>query len=183
MQFRLFSCALIILNCMDYSQGQTSRWKRSKRVQPLMGCEKKLAGGLLAIINVNVSSLCVCFHLPGSFLEADGTTPVWRADELKAGYPGSFMEDCGVRLPGAGEPYMGREGGVLSGRCPQSQSLILSEWALGYTATFSAVLPQEDPLKRPLRGWEVETVEDLSDFWGQLQDDTGVKGTESEGHR
>ncbi|XP_015421655.1 PREDICTED: R-spondin-2 [Myotis davidii] len=31
MQFRLFSFALIILNCMDYSHCQGSRWRRSKR--------------------------------------------------------------------------------------------------------------------------------------------------------
>ncbi|GAB5584174.1 R-spondin-2 isoform X1 [Prionailurus iriomotensis] len=32
MQFRLFSFALIILNCMDYSHCQGNRWRRSKRV-------------------------------------------------------------------------------------------------------------------------------------------------------
>uniref|UniRef100_A0A590UJ52 R-spondin 2 n=1 Tax=Homo sapiens TaxID=9606 RepID=A0A590UJ52_HUMAN len=31
MQFRLFSFALIILNCMDYSHCQGNRWRRSKR--------------------------------------------------------------------------------------------------------------------------------------------------------
>ncbi|KAK2515259.1 hypothetical protein Q9233_014458 [Columba guinea] len=31
MQFRLFSFALIILNCMDYGHCQASRWRRSKR--------------------------------------------------------------------------------------------------------------------------------------------------------
>ncbi|XP_062987129.1 R-spondin-2 isoform X4 [Elgaria multicarinata webbii] len=31
MQFRLFSFALIILNCMDYSHCQGGRWRRSKR--------------------------------------------------------------------------------------------------------------------------------------------------------
>lgn len=33
MQFRLFSCALIILNCMDYTHCQGGRWRRSKRGQ------------------------------------------------------------------------------------------------------------------------------------------------------
>lgn len=31
MQFRLFSFALIILNCMDYGHCQPGRWRRSKR--------------------------------------------------------------------------------------------------------------------------------------------------------
>ncbi|KAL6077040.1 hypothetical protein STEG23_008419, partial [Scotinomys teguina] len=31
MRFRLFSFALIILNCMDYSQCQGNRWRRNKR--------------------------------------------------------------------------------------------------------------------------------------------------------
>ncbi|XP_040402674.1 R-spondin-2 isoform X1 [Cygnus olor] len=31
MQFRLFSFALLILNCMDYGHCQASRWRRSKR--------------------------------------------------------------------------------------------------------------------------------------------------------
>ncbi|KAF4798109.1 hypothetical protein TURU_067296 [Turdus rufiventris] len=31
MQFRLFSFALIVLNCMDYGHCQPGRWRRSKR--------------------------------------------------------------------------------------------------------------------------------------------------------
>ncbi|XP_008687477.2 R-spondin-2 isoform X3 [Molossus molossus] len=39
MQFRLFSFALIILNCMDYSHCQGNRWRRSKRGCRIENCD------------------------------------------------------------------------------------------------------------------------------------------------
>ncbi|KAM6215954.1 R-spondin-2 isoform 3-T3 [Rhynchocyon petersi] len=39
MQFRLFSFALIILNCMDYSHCQGNRWRRNKRGCRIENCD------------------------------------------------------------------------------------------------------------------------------------------------
>lgn len=42
MQFRLFSFALIILNCMEYSncQAPSHRWRRTKRGKRMCPCTK-----------------------------------------------------------------------------------------------------------------------------------------------
>lgn len=62
MQFRLFSFALIILNCMDYSHCQGNRWRRSKRggsySAGVRGARGRVAGLTPGVLRLRGAGLC-----------------------------------------------------------------------------------------------------------------------------
>ncbi|PIO25976.1 hypothetical protein AB205_0186620, partial [Aquarana catesbeiana] len=82
MQFKLFPFALIILNCVDYSQCQANRWRRSKR-----GNEHTTGSSVTEHSSVLLSHRAV-------FGEAQSQSPGCRIENCDACFSRDFCTKC-----------------------------------------------------------------------------------------
>ncbi|XP_054672349.1 R-spondin-2 isoform X2 [Grus americana] len=140
MQFRLFSFALIILNCMDYGHCQAGRWRRSKRASygPNPICK--------GCLSCSKDNGCIrCQHKLFFFLRREGMR---QYGECLHSCPSGYY---GLRTPDMNRCSKGCEVGQWSewGTCSRNNKTCGFKWGLETRTRQIVKKPAKDTIPCP----------------------------------